>query len=248
MLNSLSTKPPKNLVKKDVKKETKRIIKEIAELQHQMYAQERYSILIVLQGMDASGKDGIVKKAFRSVTPNGINAVSYKKPTKEEFKHDFLWRVHKNSPAKGMITIFNRSHYEDILVPSVYGYINKEIIQERFELINNFEKQLEHNGTKVLKFYLNVSEEEQHQRLTERIENPEKHWKHNDGDWETRKYRKEFLNVYEDIFKKCNQPEWKIVPADKNWYKTYFVANAVLKALKGFQLEWPELATEMTNQ
>jgi PPK2 family polyphosphate:nucleotide phosphotransferase len=244
-LNTQPTTPPKNLDKKKIKKETTLIINQIATLQNKMYAQSKHSILIVLQGMDASGKDGIVKKTFSNISPNGIKTVSFKKPTKEEFAHDFLWRIHKHAPAKGMITIFNRSHYEDILVPSVYGYLNNNTINQRFEIINDFEKLLRNNNTHVLKFYLNVSANEQYLRLKERMELEEKHWKHNDGDWEVRKKRTDFESVYEQILKKCNTPAWHIVPADVNWYKTYFVANTVLKLLKSLDLTWPKLDTAL---
>ncbi len=246
-LANQATTPPKGLDKKKIIKKTKKIVKKIEVLQHQMCAQGKHSILIVLQGMDASGKDGVVKNAFKSISPNEISTVSFKKPSKEEFAHDFLWRVHKHAPAKGMVTVFNRSHYEDILVPSVYGYLDEKVINERFELINNFEKQLQHGGTKIIKFFLNVSKEEQYDRLKERVDLEEKHWKHNDGDWETREHREDFEAVYEKIFTKCNQPEWHIIPADTNWYKTYFVAKTVLKVLEEMKIEWPALTTEIVK-
>ncbi len=244
-INFKNTKPPVDLDKESIKKETKRITKQIAKLQYQMFAQAKHSILIVLQGMDASGKDGVVKNAFNNITPNGINTVSFKKPTPNEFAHDFLWRVHKHTPSQGMITVFNRSHYEDILVPSVYGYIDKSIIEKRFQTINDFERLLENNNTHILKFYLNVSEDEQYKRLMERVEVEEKHWKHNDGDWEVRKKRAEFDAVYQQIFEKCNTPEWHIVPADSNWYKTYFVAKKVLELLESLDLNWTQLDSKL---
>ncbi|MBN2481930.1 MAG: hypothetical protein JXB19_09330 [Bacteroidales bacterium] len=231
--------------KEKIKRNTKDILKEIGRLQYKMYAQAKYSLLIVLQGMDASGKDGLTRGLLKYCNPVGIRVRSFKKPTPEEYAHDFLWRVHKDVPGKGEVTVFIRSHYEDILVPSVEGYIPKETVDKRYELINDFEKMLEHNDTRILKFFLNVSPDAQEERLRERIELKEKHWKHKDGDWETRKKVPEYLKVYENIFMKCGQIPWHIVPADKNWQKLYFVAEKVLEALKNMDLKWPELETEI---
>lgn len=231
--------------KKEIKEKTKDILKEIGELQYKMYAQQKYSLLVVFQGLDASGKDGLTRGLLKYCNPIGIKIKGFKKPTPEEFAHDFLWRVHKNSPAKGDIQIFIRSHYEDILVPSVEGYYTQELIAQRYSLINDWEKLLEHNDTRILKFYLNVSLEAQEERLNERIQIREKHWKHKDGDWETRKKFAEYLAVYENIFEECNDIPWHIVPSDKNWQKLYYVADKVLKTLKSMQLEWPNLDSEL---
>ncbi len=231
--------------KEKTKKETKAILKEIGELQNKMYAQQKYSLLIVFQGLDASGKDGLTRGLLKYCNPIGIKTRSFKKPTPEEFAHDFLWRVHRETPAKGDIQIFIRSHYEDILVPSVEGYFSEELIEQRYELINDFEKLLKQNDTRVLKFFLNVSLETQKERLMERVEIREKHWKHKDGDWETRKKFKDYLKVYERIFKECNEVPWHIVPADKNWQKLYYVAKEVLKTLKSLKLEWPGLSSDL---
>ncbi len=231
--------------KKEIKEKTKDILKEIGELQYKMYAQQKYSLLVVFQGLDASGKDGLTRGLLKYCNPIGIKIKGFKKPTPEEFAHDFLWRVHKESPAKGDIQIFIRSHYEDILVPSVEGYYTPELIAQRYSLINDWEKLLEHNDTRILKFYLNVSLEAQEERLKDRIQIREKHWKHKDGDWETRKKFAEYLAVYEKIFKECNDIPWHIVPSDKNWQKLYYVADKVLKTLKSLQLEWPDLDSEL---
>jgi len=246
-MKSLKNSPTQKIdksKKEDIKAENAKMISEIIELQRKMNAQGKYSLLVIFQGMDASGKDGAVRRTLSGVNPNGISVKSFKKPTDEEFAHDFLWRVHPHTPAKGMIQVFNRSHYEDILVPTVYGYLSEDVITERYNAINAFEKQIESNGTTILKFYLHTSKDEQYKRLTERIEVKEKHWKHNDGDWETREHWNEFRSVYETIFKKCNQPEWYIIPADKNWEKVNHVAKTILKALKKMELQWPELETE----
>lgn len=247
-LSSIQFIPPSEVDKDKIKIETKNIAKEIGELQYKMNAEKKHSILVVLQGMDASGKDGIINTIFRRTSPNGVHVVSFKKPTEEEFDHDFLWRIHSRMPRKGHITVFNRSHYEDILVPSVYKYIDAQTINNRYDHINNFEKQIEASGTKILKFYLNVSLEKQKERLKERIEIREKHWKHNDNDAKSVANRDKFEVVYEEIFDKCDVIPWTIVPADYNWYKAYVVAKELLKTLKGLNLEWPEIETEMTHK
>ncbi len=223
---------------------TKKILKKIGALQNKMLAQNKYSVLIILQGMDASGKDGIVKGLLKYFNPIGVKIYSFKKPTEEEYAHDFLWRIHQVVPRKGGVQVFIRSQYEDILVPSVEKFIPHEVIEKRYKLINDFEKMLEHNNTVVLKFFLNVSKEVQQERLMERIEMKEKHWKHKDGDWDTREKWDEYIAVYEKILNNCNSIPWHIVPSDKNWQKLYFVADVVLKALEGLDLKWPELVTE----
>lgn len=231
--------------KSEIKEKTKLMLKEIGELQYKMYAEQKHSLLIVFQGLDASGKDGLTRGLLKYCNQIGIKIKSFKKPTNEEFSHDFLWRVHQAAPAKGDIQLFIRSHYEDVLVPSVEGYYAKEVIDQRYRLINNFEKLLEHNGTHILKFFLNVSLRVQEERLRERIELKEKHWKHKDGDWETRKKFQQYMEVYERIFHECNDIPWHMVPADKNWQKLYYVANEVLKTLKGMDSKWPELESTL---
>jgi PPK2 family polyphosphate:nucleotide phosphotransferase len=233
------------LDKEKIQKKTKKILKEIGELQYKMYAEGERSLLIVFQGLDASGKDGLTKGLLKYCNPVGISIKSFKKPTPEEYAHDFLWRVHKSTPTKGNVQIFIRSHYEDILVPLVEKFIPAEMVEKRYEIINDFEKLVEHNGTKILKFFLNVSVDTQEERLKERIENPEKHWKHNDGDWDTRKKFDQYLGVYQTLFERCNQVPWQIIPADTNWQKLYFVSKTVLKALQEMDLKWPELNSEM---
>lgn len=244
MLKKIETKAPKKLQEKKIKKKNKKLLKKIIELQKQMQGEGKHSLLIILQGMDAAGKSGAAR-VLAGVNPAGIRVKSFKKPSDEEFAHDFLWRIHKYVPQKGMIQIFDRSHYEDILVPSVLGYIPKDKIEERYELINNFEKLIQHNGTRILKFYLHVSKDTQEERLTERLQNPEKHWKHNDGDWETRALWDEYMAVYESIFKRCNEVPWQIIPSGNNWYKEHLIAKAIIKEMKNMNMEWPPLVSEM---
>jgi PPK2 family polyphosphate:nucleotide phosphotransferase len=233
--------------RKETEEKTKKMLKKIGRLQNKMYAQNKFSILLVLQGTDASGKDGITKGLVKYCNPLGIKIFSFKKPTENEYAHDFLWRVHQVVPRKGEFQVFIRSHYEDILVPTVEKFIPSDVIEKRYEVINDFERLLETNGTKVLKFFLNVSREAQKERLIERIELKEKHWKHMDGDWDTREKFDEYLEVYERIINTCNVIPWHIVPADKNWQKLYVVAEAVLKTLEDLDLKWPDLVSERFN-
>lgn len=235
----------KNLDKDSIVQLTKKMTREIGDLQYQMYAEKKHSILIVLQGLDASGKDGLVRDLLEFCNPVGLSVYSFKKPSPEEYSHDFLWRVHKQTPAKGILQVFIRSHYEDILVPTVEGFIPADIIDQRYDQINHFEKLLEQNGTTILKFLMAVSEEQQKERLNERITNPEKHWKHNDGDWDTLKKREQYLQVYHEIYARCNVIPWHIIPSDKNWQKTWVAAQILHKAFQDMNLHWPALESEL---
>jgi PPK2 family polyphosphate:nucleotide phosphotransferase len=239
-LNKISTIPPK-CNKDAIKKETQKYIEIMRDRQHILYAQSKYSLLIIFQGMDASGKDGATKAVFSSVNPQGVSVTSFKKPSELELSYDFLWRIHKEVPNRGMIKIFNRSHYEDILIPSVYNTLPKDVIKKRFDYINSFETMLEDNDTKILKFYLHISKKEQKKRFEERLTNPMKNWKHNPSDIETAKHWPKFRKVYQDIFNKCSDVPWNIVPADKNWYKEYVIAKKIAETLKDLKLEYPKL-------
>ena len=234
----------RELDKKETRQKTKKILKEIGRLQYKMYAQNKFSLLIIVQGIDASGKDGVTKSFLRYCFPAGFKIASFKKPTENESSHDFLWRIHQFTPGHGEMQIFIRSHYEDILVPSVNKYIPEEIIDQRYGIINNFEKLVESNNTRILKFFLNVSKDVQKERLTERINLKKKHWKHKDGDWDTRAKFDDYLAVYEKIFNRCNDVPWHLIPADKNWQKTFYTAEIILRTLKELDLKWPELVSE----
>jgi PPK2 family polyphosphate:nucleotide phosphotransferase len=244
ILNQINPSGPSKWDKDKIKEENKELIAKIAELQRVLYAEGERSILLILQGLDAAGKDGTVRRIFSAVNPLGCRVHAFKKPTEEEFAHDFLWRVHKVVPPKGMIHIFNRSHYEDILVPSVLKTYPKKKIEERYKQINEFEKLLEAEGTKIIKCYLHISKDEQAERLTERIENPLKYWKHNDGDWESRKLWNDYIKVYETLFGRCNEVPWHIIPANRNWVKINYVAKEIVAALEGMKLKWPDLDSE----
>ena len=243
-LKDYSTKPPQEAVKKKYKKEMKGILEELADLQYLMNAEGKHSILVVLQGMDASGKDGITKKVFGVCMPSGISVKSFKKPTDEEFAHDFLWRVHKEVPQKGMLKIFNRSHYEDVLIQRVHKWISEERVDKRIAAINAFEDLIAFdNNTRVLKFYLHLSKEQQEIELQQRLDEKEKNWKHNDNDWKERKHWDEYMRCYEDLMNRCTTP-WHIIPMDERWYGQYLIAQKVVETLKGLKMEFPVIEKE----
>lgn len=230
--------------KEDKVKETEKILEKLYKLQRVLYAQKKYAVLVVFQWLDASWKDGVSRSIFGKLDPIGIDIFSFKAPCTEEANHDYLWRLHKKLPAKGMMTIFNRSYYEDILVPTVLKTHDKDDIEKRYQQINNFEKYLDENNIKVIKFYFNVSREVQKKRLIERLENPEKFWKHGDGDWDTVELRDQYEKVYEKIFDKCNQYKRHMVPADRNWVKNYFVADVLFNEIKKLNLKRPNIDTD----
>jgi PPK2 family polyphosphate:nucleotide phosphotransferase len=240
-LSDISAEAPKGLGKKDLKDETARLVERLGELHHTMYAEGKYSILVILQGMDASGKDGAVRNVFRDCTIAGLDLVSFKKPTEEEFAHDFLWRVHRWVPQKGMLTIFNRSHYEDILIQRVHGWIDAARVEKRMAAINAFEDLIQFdNNTLVFKFYMHVSKDEQERQLQQRLDDPSKFWKHNDGDWEERKLWDKYMEAYEYALNQSTTP-WHICPVDDRWYRDYFIAKTLVEKLEtlGMQLPTP---------
>jgi PPK2 family polyphosphate:nucleotide phosphotransferase len=241
-LIGISTRAPKDLQKEETKQLTTKLLEELDELQNLLYAGAQHSVLVIIQGMDASGKDGVIKNVFGSLNPQGVTVKSYKAPTAEELSHDFLWRIHAHAPAKGFIQVFNRSHYEDVLITRVHRWIDDETANKRIKAINDFETLLkEHANTQVLKFYLHISPEEQQERLKERINDPRKQWKYNANDFEEAKLWNEYMQAYQDCFQKCNVTPWTIVPADQNWYKEYLIADTLYKALRSLNMQYPGL-------
>jgi PPK2 family polyphosphate:nucleotide phosphotransferase len=239
-LSGIDTRAPKDLDKKEMKEKTDKILEELDELQNLLFAESKHSILIVIQGMDGSGKDGVIRNVLGNMNPQGVTVKSYKAPTADELSHDFLWRIHQHSPAKGMIQVFNRSHYEDILITRVHKWCDDDTARKRMAAINDFEKLLQdHNNTHILKFYLHVSPEEQHERLSERLKDPAKMWKYNEKDFDEAKLWDLYMEMYEDCFEQCNKPEWTIVPSDQNWYKEYIIATALRDLLKGLDMQFP---------
>jgi PPK2 family polyphosphate:nucleotide phosphotransferase len=241
-LNSISTRAPKNFDKEKTKAKTDTLLTELDELQNLLYAESKHAILVIIQGMDASGKDGVIRNVFGNFNPQGVMVQSFKVPTPLELSHDFLWRIHQHAPPKGMIQLFNRSHYEDILITRVHKIIDDDIATKRMKAINDFEDLLtKHNNTHILKFYLHVSKEEQKQRLDERLSDKAKQWKYNEKDFEEAKLWNEYLKVYEDCFNNCNAIPWTIVPSDQNWYKEFIIAYALHKLLTSLKMRYPGL-------
>lgn len=232
-LREISTRAPQGRDKDKSKAELVQLKAELEVLQYDLFAHSKDSVLVVLQGLDASGKDGAIKNVFSGMNPMGISVKAFKKPSEEEAKHDYLWRVHKEAPEKGMIKIFNRSHYEDILVPGVEKWIDAGEIKERMKHLNAFEALLKSTGTHILKFYLHCSDEERLQRLQERQTDPRKKWKYNDGDMQVFEKRREYTEMYERIFADCSKAvKWHIVPSDQNWWKEHYIATEMVKLLR----------------
>ncbi|MEK7224073.1 MAG: PPK2 family polyphosphate kinase [Bacteroidota bacterium] len=245
ILKDISTRAPKELDKKETKEKLQQILVELDELQNLLFAEGKHSVLVVIQGMDGSGKDGVIRNVFGQMNPQGVTVKSFKVPTPEEYAHDFLWRVHQHTPGKGMIQLFNRSHYEEILVTRVHKWCNDDLAKKKMKAINDFEELLQvHNSTHILKFYLHISPEEQHSRLAERMKEPSKMWKYNEKDFEEAKLWDIYMQMYEDCFEHCNVVPWTIVPSDQNWYKEYIIASALHQLLKGLDMQYPGLKKE----
>ena len=240
-LNDISTRAPKDLDKETTKKKTAALKNELDELQNLLYAENKRSILVILQGMDGSGKDGVIRNVFGGLNPQGITVTSFKVPTEKELSHDFLWRIHHHTPAKGHIQIFNRSHYEDILVTRVHKIIDDKTARKRMRAINDFEQLLANHNTHILKFYLHISQKEQLERLTERMHNPSKMWKYNEKDINESKKWNEYIQVYEECFDKCSEIPWIIVPADQNWFKEHIITTKIHDLLISLDMHYPSI-------
>jgi PPK2 family polyphosphate:nucleotide phosphotransferase len=212
------------------------------ELANVMFAENRRAILLVLQGMDTAGKDGTIRTVMRGVNPRGCQVHSFKRPSEEELDHDFLWRVHQVVPRKGNIGIFNRSHYEDVLVVRVHGLVPPSVWEQRFEQINQFEKLLVETGTTILKCFLIISKETQRQRLQSRIDHPKDHWKFHLGDLEERKRWDDYVQAYQDAITRCNTEwaPWYIVPSEKKWYRNLVVSELLRKTIESLNPQYPE--------
>ncbi|HMQ34396.1 MAG TPA: polyphosphate kinase 2 family protein [Chloroflexaceae bacterium] len=223
-----------------VEAEFARLTLEIDELQELLFGAGTHSLLVVMQGMDTSGKDGTVRKVFSQVSPLGSYVVSFKVPTEEELAHDFLWRVHYRAPRRGMIGIFNRSHYEDVLVVRVHGLAPEPVWRARYEQINAFEHILAQSNTIILKFFLHISKEEQAERLIAREQEVTKAWKLSAGDWRERANWDSYMAAYEEALERCSTAvaPWHIVPADRKWFRNYAVARAVAETMRGYKDEW----------
>ncbi|HKB85938.1 MAG TPA: polyphosphate kinase 2 family protein [Ignavibacteriaceae bacterium] len=242
--------------KGDTKDILKKNIKKMFSLQNMLYAYDKYSLLIIFQAMDAAGKDGTIKHVMSGLNPQGTQVFSFKQPSPEELDHDYLWRIHKHVPERGRIGIFNRSHYEEVLVVRVHdliknqkippGLVNKDIWDLRYREINNFEQYLYENGTIILKFFLHVSKEEQKQRFLKRIDTPEKNWKFSASDIDERKYWDKYQAAYAEAISATSKKHspWFIIPADRKWFMRYAVSQVIVEALEGIKMSYPVLSDE----
>lgn len=222
--------------------ELEQLEKEMSELQETLSAAQHHGLLMILQGMDTSGKDGTIRHVFSNVNPQGCDVHSFKQPTQEELAHDFLWRVHKVTPPKGVIGIFNRSHYEDVLIVRVHDLVPERVWQQRYKEINHFEKLLAHSNIIILKFFLHISYDEQSQRLQDRVKDQDKAWKISASDWVERKYWDDYQKAYEEALSECSTDEapWYIVPANHKWYRNLAIAHTLVETMRQYKNEWKE--------
>jgi PPK2 family polyphosphate:nucleotide phosphotransferase len=218
------------------------LVERIADLQARLYAEEKASVLVVLQGIDAAGKDSTVAHVFRGTNPQGCRVYSFKEPSNEEAAHDFLWRYHQHTPARGMIHVFNRSHYEDVLVVRVKGLVEEERWRSRYESINDFERMLVREGTTILKFFLHISKDAQLDRFRERLEREDKHYKFSANDVRERRHWDDYQRAYEDALEATDSPwaRWHVIPSDQKWYRRLAVARIVAATLEEMNPRWPE--------
>ena len=225
----------------------KALTDKLRDLQNLMYAEDKRSLLVVLQGRDAAGKDGTIRHVFGPMNPQGCRVTSFKVPSKMEAAHDFLWRCHVSAPKRGMVRIFNRSHYEDVLVVRVHDLVPKEIWSKRYDYINDFERLLADNGTMILKFYLHIDQAEQLERFRKRIDNPKKNWKISDADYSERPYWDAYTAAFEDALSRCSTDEapWFVIPSNRKWFRNLAIADIVVEAMEGLKMRYPEPSVAM---
>jgi len=227
--------------KSDAEELLQKKIARLDALQNLLFAERKHALLVVLQAMDSGGKDGTIRRVMSGVNPQGCKVTSFKVPSAEEISHDFLWRVHHAVPARGEIGIFNRSHYEDVLVVRVHELVPRSVWSRRFGQINSFEEILADNNVTILKFFLHISKDEQKKRLRERIEVPEKNWKINPGDFEERKLWDNYMGAYEDVLSRCStqRAPWFVIPANKKWFRNLAVSAIIVEALEDLEMKFP---------
>jgi len=232
--------------KKSVEKQIQKNLKRLSELQYLLYAENKRSLLVVLQAMDAGGKDGTIRHVMGPLNPQSCRVVSFKTPTAEELAHDFLWRIHRATPRTGEILIFNRSHYEDVLIVRVHGLVPKSVWSRRYDQINALEKILAQNNTHILKFFLHISKDEQLERLKARLDDPTKRWKANSGDFDEREYWDAYTRAYEVALRKCSTEHapWFIIPANKKWFRNFVVSEILVEYLSNLRMKFPEAAAD----
>jgi PPK2 family polyphosphate:nucleotide phosphotransferase len=222
--------------------EIEKLNSKLESLQELLFAEHKHKVLIVLQAMDTGGKDGAIRRVFDGVNPAGVRVAAFKAPTPEELDHDYLWRIHRQAPGKGEMVIFNRSHYEDVLVVRVHNLVPPEVWKKRFDQINEFERTLAESGTTILKFYLHIDRDEQKERLQARLDDPTKRWKFRLGDLEERKLWDDYMKAYEDVLEKtsADYAPWYIVPANRKWYRDLVISSVLVETLEGLKMKYPE--------
>jgi PPK2 family polyphosphate:nucleotide phosphotransferase len=226
---------------------TEKLALRLGELQERLFAEHKHKILIIFQAMDTGGKDGVIKKVFREINPQGVRVASFKVPTSTELDHDYLWRVHQQVPGRGELTIFNRSHYEDVLVVRVHNLAPEGVWSRRYEHIREYEHMLADEGTLILKFYLHISLDEQRQRLIDRIDEPDKNWKFNPGDIDERKFWPDYMKAFETVLSETSTEyaPWYIIPANRKWYRDLVVSQIIVDALEKLNMVYPEPAENL---
>ena len=231
------------------RKESAKIDEALDKLQERLYAEHERKVLIVLQAMDTGGKDGTIRRIFQGMNPSGIRVAHFREPTPEESDHDFLWRVHSQTPGKGELVIFNRSHYESVLVERVHGLVTKDVWERRYKLIKGFESLLVEDGALILKFYLHIDQEEQRKRLQERLEDPNKQWKFSADDISERKLWDEYMRAYAEAIQETSteQAPWYVIPANHKWFRDILVASVIVKAMDELGLKYPPLPESLKS-
>ncbi len=216
-------------------------LEQLQALQQVLWAEGKHALLLVFQAMDAGGKDGTIRHVMHGVNPQGCQVTSFKVPSKEELAHDYLWRIHKATPRRGYIGIFNRSHYEDVLVVRVHNLVPEDVWRQRYEQINHFEKLLADSGTTILKFFLHISKEEQKERFEERLADPSKNWKFSMGDVEERGYWDDYMRAFEEVLSRCSMPwaPWYVIPANRKWYRNLAISKIIVETLKMLDMRYP---------
>lgn len=233
--------------KRDGRRRLEKLVTEIAGLQRVMWAENKHKLLVVLQAMDTAGKDGTIRAVFSGVNPQGVHVANFKAPTSRELEHDYLWRVHARTPGNGEIAVFNRSHYEELLIVRVLGLVSETRWRRRYDHINAFERMLADEGTTILKFYLHISRDEQRRRLQARLDDPDKHWKFNEADLEHRALWDDYMAAFEDVLSLTSTPvaPWHVVPSNRKWYRNLVVAETVRDSLRSLEMHYPETETDL---
>ena len=235
--------------RKKAEKEFRLLRQELAEWQHKLYSAGTHSLLVVLQAMDAGGKDGTIRRVFQGVNPQGVQVTSFKAPTAIERNHDFLWRIHQAAPQKGQIGVFNRSHYEDVLIVRVLNLVPEAQWRPRYQHINNFEQLLSDSGTIIRKFYLHISKDEQKERLQERLDDPTKHWKFDAGDLKQRAHWDDYQTAFAEMLSRCHTPEapWHIIPANQKWYRNLAITRVLVHTLRELNPQYPQNKQDLSK-